>query len=96
MIDYVVLGAVLIAFCSLSAELSSIKHKLDSTPKKINLNEYLGKNVKIDLDEDINHELEGKLVSFDNKWFELEIEKNKKKEIHYKRIENIKAITIKR
>lgn len=93
--EYVILGAVLVAFCSLSAELSSIKHRLDSTPKKINLKEYIGKNVKINLDEDINLELEGKLISFDNKWFELKIEKNKKIEIHYKRIESIKAITLK-
>ena len=70
--EYVILGAVLVAFASISGQLSSIKNKLDNKPKtKINLKELVGKKVKVYLDDDYDIELEGELVSFDKKWFEI-------------------------
>ena len=94
--EYVILGAVLVAFSSISGQLSSIKNKLDNKTKtKVNLKELVGKNVKVYLDDEHDIELEGELVSFDKKWFELKEYKNKNNEIHYKRIDKIKSITLK-
>ena len=91
--EYVILMSVLIAFASISSELNSIKNWLENKPKtQVNLKEYIGKKVKINLDDENDIELEGELVSFDKKWFEL---KNEKHEIHYKRIDRIKSITLK-
>lgn len=94
--EYVILGAVLVAFSSISGQLSSIKNKLDNKTKtKVNLKELVGKNVKVYLDDEHDIELEGELVSFDKKWFELKEYKKKNNEIHYKRIDKIKSITLK-
>ena len=94
--EYVILGAILIAFCSISSQLSSIKNKLENKPKtKVNLKELVGKNVKVYLDDEYDMELVGELVSFDKKWFELKEFKKKNNEIHYKRIDKIKSITLK-
>ena len=52
--EYVILGAVLVAFCSISGQLSSIKNKLDNKTKtKVNLKELVGKNVKVYLDDEL-------------------------------------------
>lgn len=94
--EYVILGAVIVAFSSISGQLSSIKNKLDNKTKtKVNLKELVGKNVKVYLDDEHDIELEGELVSFDKKWFELKEYKKKNNEIHYKRIDKIKSITLK-
>ena len=94
--EYVILGAVLVAFASISGQLSSIKNKLDNKPKtKINLKELVGKKVKVYLDDDYDIELEGELVSFDKKWFEIKEFKKNNNENHYKRIDRIKSITLK-
>lgn len=93
--EYVILGAILIAFSSLSSQLNSIKNKLDNQTKtRINLKDYLGKNVKLYLDDEYDIELTGEILSYDNKWFEFkENNKHKKSTIHYKRVDNIKSIT---
>ena len=93
---YVIQGTVLVAYVLLSSQLSSIKNKLENKPKtKVNLKELIGKNVKVYLDDEIDTELEGELVSFDKKWFELKKQKKKNNEIYYKRIDRIKSITLK-
>ena len=94
--EYIILGAILISYCSISSQLSSIKNKFENKPKiKINLKELIGKNVKVYLDDEHDIELEGELVSFDKKWFELKEFKKNNNEIHYKRIDRIKSITLK-
>ena len=94
--EYVILGAVLVAFSSISGQLSSIKNKLDNKSKtKVNLKELVGKRVKVYLDDEHDIELEGELISFDKKWFELKEFKKKNNEINYKRIDRIKSITLK-
>ena len=94
--EYVILGAVLVAFSSISGQLSSIKNKLDNKSKtKVNLKELVGKRVKVYLDDEHDIELEGEVISFDKKWFELKEFKKKNNEIHYKRIDRIKSITLK-
>ena len=65
------------------------------TKTKVNLKELVGKNVKVYLDDEYDIELEGELVSFDKKWFELKEYKKKNNEIHYKKIDRIKSITLK-
>ena len=94
--EYVILGAILIAFSSLSSQLNSIKNKLDNQTKtRINLKDYLGKNVKVYLDDEYDIELIGELLSYDNKWFEFkENIKYKNPTIYYKRIDKIKSITL--
>jgi len=93
--EYVILGAVIVAFCSISGQLSSIKNKLENKSKtKVNLKELVGKKVKVYLDDEHDIELEGELVSFDKKWFEIKEYKKKNNEIHYKRIDKIKSITL--
>ena len=93
---YVIQGTVLVAYILLSSQLSSIKNKLENKPKtKVNLKELIGKNVKVYLDDENDVELEGELVSFDRKWFELKKQKKKNNEIYYKRIDRIKSITLK-
>ena len=93
---YVIQGTVLVAYVLLSSQLSSIKNKLENKPKtKVNLKELIGKNVKVYLDDENDVELEGELVSFDRKWFELKKQKKKNNEIYYKRIDRIKSITLK-
>ena len=93
---YVIQGTVLVAYVLLSSQLSSIKNKLENKPKtKVNLKELIGKNVKVYLDDENDVELEGELVSFDKKWFELKKQKKKNNEIYYKRIDRIKSITLK-
>lgn len=94
--EYVILGAIIIAFSSLSSQLSSIKNKMDNqTKSKINLKDYLGKKVKLYLDDEYDIELIGELLSYDNKWFEFkENIKHKNPTIYYKRIDKIKSITL--
>jgi len=94
--EYVILGAIIVAFSSISSQLSSIKNKMDNQIKsKINLKDYVGKKVKIYLDDEYDIELIGELLSYDNKWIELkENFKQKNSEIHFKRIDKIKAITL--
>lgn len=93
---YVIQGTVLVAYILISAQISSIKNKLENKPKtKVNLKELIGKNVKVYLDDENDIELEGELVSFDKKWFELKKQKKKNNEIYYKRIDRIKSITLK-
>ena len=94
--EYVILGAVLVAYCSISGQLNSIKNKLENKSKtKVNLKELVGKKVKVYLDDEYDIELEGELVSFDKRWFELKEFKKNNSEIHYKRIDRIKSITLK-
>ena len=94
--QYVILGAIIVATCSISGQLNSIKNKLDNKSKtKVNLKEFVGKKVKVYLDDEHDIELEGELISFDKKWFELKEFKKKNNEIHYKRIDKIKSITLK-
>lgn len=94
--EYVIFGTVLVAFASISSQLSSIKNKLENKPKtKVDLKEFVGKNVKIYLDDEYDLELEGELITFDKKWFEIKEQKKKNKEINYKRIDRIKSITLK-
>lgn len=94
--QYVILGAIIVATCSISGQLNSIKNKLDNKSKtKVNLKDLVGKKVKVYLDDEHDIELEGELVSFDKKWFELKEYKKKNNEIHYKRIDRIKSITLK-
>lgn len=93
---YVIQVTVLVAYILISAQISSIKNKLENKPKtKVNLKELIGKNVKVYLDDENDIELEGELVSFDKKWFELKKQKKKNNEIYYKRIDRIKSITLK-
>ncbi len=94
--DYIILGMLIVAYFSLSGELKSIKNKIDNKQKtKVNLKELVGKTVKVYLDDEYDIELVGKLISYDKKWFELEENKKKNNVIHYKRIDNIKSITLK-
>ena len=94
--EYVTLIVVLVAFVSISGQLSSIRNKLENKSKtKVNLKDLVGKNVIVYLDDEFDIELEGKIVSFDKKWFEIKESKKKNKEIHYKRIDRIKSITLK-
>lgn len=94
--EYIILGAIIIAYCSISSQLNSIKNKLENKPKtKVNLKELVGRNVKVYLDDEHDIELEGELISFDKKWFELKEFKKNSNEIHYKRIDKIKSITLK-
>ena len=94
--EYVILGAIIVAFSSISSQLSSIKNKMDNqTKSKINLKDYLGKKVKLYLDDEYDIELIGELLSYDNKWFEFkESIKHKNSTIYYKRIDKIKSITL--
>ena len=94
--QYVILGAIIVATCSISGQLNSIKNKLDNKSKtKVNLKDLVGKKVKVYLDDEHDIELEGELVSFDKRWFELKEFKKNNSEIHYKRIDRIKSITLK-
>ena len=46
--EYVILGAIIVAFSSISSQLSSIKNKMDNqTKSKINLREHSKINVNI-------------------------------------------------
>ena len=94
--EYVILGAIIVAFSSISSQLSSIKNKMDNqTKSKINLKYYLGKKVKLYLDDEYDIELIGELLSYDNKWFKFkENIKYKNPTIYYKRIDKIKSITL--
>ena len=94
--EYVILGAIIVAFSSISSQLSSIKNKMDNqTKSKINLKDYLGKKVKLYLDDEYDIELIGELLSYDNKWFEFkENIKYKNPTIYYRRIDKIKSITL--
>lgn len=92
--EYVILGAILIAYLSLSSEISSLKNK-NNEKTKVNLKELVGKKVKVYLDDEYDIELEGELISYDKKWFELKQYKKKNNEIYYKRIDRIKSITLK-
>ena len=70
--EYVILGAIIIAFSSISTQLSSIKNKMDNQIKsKINLKDYVGKKVKIYLDDEYDIELIGELLYYDNKFIVL-------------------------
>lgn len=94
--EYVILGAIIVAFSSISSQLSLIKNKMENqTKSKINLKDYLGKKIKLYLDDEYDIELIGELLSYDNKWFEVkENIKHKNSVIHYKRIDKIKSITL--
>ena len=92
--EYVILGAILIAYLSLSSEINSLKNK-NKEKTKVNLKELVGKKVKVYLDDEYDIELEGELISYDKKWFELKQYKKKNNEIYYKRIDKIKSITLK-
>ena len=62
--EYVILGAIIVAFSSISSQLSSIKNKMDNqTKSKINLKDYLGKKVKLYLDDEYDIELKYKNVN---------------------------------
>ncbi|MBP3841832.1 MAG: hypothetical protein IK997_06930 [Bacilli bacterium] len=94
--EYVILGAVLVAYYSISSQLNSIKNKLENKSKtKVNLKELVGKKVKVYLDDEHDIELDGELVSFDKKWLELKEVKKNGNVIHYKRIDKVKSITLK-
>lgn len=94
--EYVILGAVLVAYYSISSQLNSIKNKLENKSKtKVNLKELVGKKVKVYLDDEHDIELDGELVSFDKKWLELKEVKKNSNVIHYKRIDKVKSITLK-
>ena len=90
--EYVILFAIIIAYSSISGELSSIKKKLNTKKTTWNLKDYVGKKLTVNLDDEFEPTIEGVLVSYDQKWIEI---KNKK-EIFYKRIEKIKSITEKK
>lgn len=92
--EYVILGAILIAYLSLSSEINSLKNK-NKEKTKVNLKELVGKKVKVYLDDEYDIELEGELISYDKKWFELKQYKKKNNEIYYKRVDKIKSITLK-
>ena len=92
--EYVILGAILIAYLSLSSEINSLKNK-NKEKTKVNLKELVGKKVKVYLDDEYDIELEGELISYDKKWFELKQYKKKTNEIYYKRVDKIKSITLK-
>ena len=92
--EYVILGAILIAYLSLSSEINSLKNK-NKEKTKVNLKELVGKKVKVYLDDEYDIEIEGELISYDKKWFELKQYKKKNNEIYYKRVDKIKSITLK-
>ena len=92
--EYVILGAILIAYLSLSSEINSLKNK-NKEKTKVNLKELVDKKVKVYLDDEYDIELEGELISYDKKWFELKQYKKKNNEIYYKRVDKIKSITLK-
>lgn len=92
--EYVILGAIIIAYLSLSSEINSLKNK-NKEKTKVNLKELVGKKVKVYLDDEYDIELEGELISYDKKWFELKQYKKKNNEIYYKRVDKIKSITLK-
>jgi len=95
--EYIIFIILIIGFSDISSKLKLINKKLETDSKtKYNLKELVGKNVVIEFDEDFSIVLEGKLISFDEKWFEIEtVKKNKNIETTYKRISEIKSITIK-
>ena len=95
--EYIIFIILIIGFSDISSKLKLINKKLETDSKtKYNLKELVGKNVVIEFDEDFSVVLEGKLISFDEKWFEIEtVKKNKNIETTYKRISEIKSITIK-
>ncbi|MBE6157341.1 MAG: hypothetical protein E7160_00885 [Firmicutes bacterium] len=95
--EYIIFIILIIGFSDISSKLKLINKKLETDSKtKYNLKELVGKNVVIEFDEDFSIVLEGKLISFDEKWFEIEtVKKNKSIETTYKRISEIKSITIK-
>ena len=64
--EYVILGAILIAYLSLSSEINSLKNK-NKEKTKVNLKELVGKKVKVYLDDEYDIELEGELISYDKK-----------------------------
>ena len=65
--EYVILGAIIVAFSSISSQLSSIKNKMDNqTKSKINLKDYLGKKVKLYLDDEYDIELIGEYTGRHN------------------------------
>lgn len=88
---------IIIAWLSISGKLSSIKKKLENKPKtRWNFKELVGKNVKVSLDDEYDMNLEGELISFDNKWIEIKkVKKYNNNEIYYKRIDRIKSIVVK-
>lgn len=95
--EYVVWILIIVAWLSISGELSSIKKKLENKPKtRWNFKELVGKNVKVSLDDEYDMNLEGELISFDNKWIEIKkVKKYNNNEIYYKRIDRIKSIAVK-
>lgn len=95
--EYAVWILIIVAWLSISGELSSIKKKLENKPKtRWNFKELVGKNIKVSLDDEYDMNLEGELISFDNKWIEIKkVKKYNNNEIYYKRIDRIKSIVVK-
>lgn len=97
--EYVIFSAIIFVYFSISGQINKLKKRLDGKSKQIantNLNELVGKNVVVYLDDEYHIKLKGTLISFDNKWFELKVDKkNNNTEIYYKRIEDIYSIILK-
>ena len=93
--EYVIFSAIIISYLCISHDINKLKKKLDikyTKKKKINLNEFVGKNVVVHLYDEYEPQLKGILLSFDNKWFEIRVNG---KYNYYKRIEEITSITLK-
>lgn len=95
--DVAIWFAIILGYISLSSKLSSIDKKLKNqrnSNKHYNLSEFVGKNIQIYLEDEFCISLKGELVSFDEKWFEIKIEKNNNIEYHFRRIDEILSIKI--
>lgn len=94
--EYLIFAALLIGFVSLSAQINQLKSKLDKTAKsRKNLSSFINKHVIIDLNDEYDTELEGILISCDQRWFELKVSNNGLNEFYYKKVNMIKSITLK-
>ena len=93
--EYAIFAAIIMVYFSISSEIYKLKKKLDikfNSKEKINLNDFVGKNVVIHLYDEYEPQLKGILLSFDNKWFEIRV---KGKYTYYKRIGDITSIALK-
>ena len=92
---------IMLAYCSISGDLNSIKKQLKQNKnknKKFNLKGLVGKNVTVYFDdeygEEINGGIKGELISFDKDWVEIKKTNKVKKTVtyYYKRIKRIDSI----
>lgn len=94
--ESLLLLTIVISYFSLSSKIIKVYNKLNDTSRKVrNLNELIGKEVKVTIDGNIWDDIKGKLNAYDDIWIEIEsINKKQQREIKFYKIQNIETITV--